>query len=558
MRVDPIALRAHIRQLLPEIEGAVILSPRIRGHTELFLSLTGKKLLQIVARPDFSGIFLKTGVHPPKKRSGEWYSEILRNSVVRSTHMEYNILTIVLDKNGREIHLISEFTGRNANIILVNHKTGMIIDAIRRIDRTKNRFREILPGIRYVPPPENEFVEQEEVDPEPFSAILARHSFGEIHRVLTNTLCSGSRLFSSEVLFRTEIDRSRAAGSLTKDEALHILETAVYFREEIVTGDQMPILILDDEGIPQNLFPVDLKHVNDDRKRQVESLSDGLRELFSETINSSLRAEIRKYLFREIRRLEKIREKIIEKLSHENESERYRRMGEALLAFLQHVPRGANKVSLPDPERPDGHEIIIPLQPSLSPAENAGKLFTRARKISLGITHERRRLEEITKERNRLAEISEKANIIKDSRELRAIHRKLFGGERSHGYIDGFQERVPYREYRSSTGHRILVGKSGRDNDDLLKLARKNDLWLHAQGVPGAHVIIPGKGKSNRWAPDSKTLVEAATHAAKSSPLRTSKVAPVIYTLAKYVTKPKGAPPGTVRVMREKTIFVEI
>jgi predicted ribosome quality control (RQC) complex YloA/Tae2 family protein len=115
--------------------------------------------------------------------------------------------------------------------------------------------------------------------------------------------------------------------------------------------------------------------------------------------------------------------------------------------------------------------------------------------------------------------------------------------------------RLPYRKFTSLRGASILVGRSARDNDALtFRIARGNDLWLHARAVQGAHVVVPGAGDS----PDPRTLGDAALLAAHFSSARGSDGVEVAWTRCKYVRKPRGAPPGSVAVTREKVLRVRL
>ena len=116
-------------------------------------------------------------------------------------------------------------------------------------------------------------------------------------------------------------------------------------------------------------------------------------------------------------------------------------------------------------------------------------------------------------------------------------------------------QRVPYRTFRSSSGARILVGRSARDNDALtFGAARGNDLWLHARGVQGSHVLVPHPGES----PDSRTLGDAALLAAHFSRSRGEDRAEVAWTRRKHVRKPKGAVPGSVLATQERVLAVRL
>ena len=111
------------------------------------------------------------------------------------------------------------------------------------------------------------------------------------------------------------------------------------------------------------------------------------------------------------------------------------------------------------------------------------------------------------------------------------------------------------REFRTSDGWMVLVGRSNEENDYLThRIAHPEDTWLHAHGVPGSHVVLRREGRKDN--PSARTLQEAAAIAAWFSKARNSSKAPVIYTLKKYVRKPRKAKPGLAVCTREKTILV--
>src|SRR5207237_5880232 len=117
----------------------------------------------------------------------------------------------------------------------------------------------------------------------------------------------------------------------------------------------------------------------------------------------------------------------------------------------------------------------------------------------------------------------------------------------------GGMARLPYRTFRSASGARILVGRSARDNDELtLRVARGNDVWLHARGVQGSHVVVPGAGD----APDARVLGDAALLAAHFSSARGASGVEVSWTRVKYVRK--AAAPGAVTYSQEKTLRVQL
>src|SRR6267378_5178331 len=111
------------------------------------------------------------------------------------------------------------------------------------------------------------------------------------------------------------------------------------------------------------------------------------------------------------------------------------------------------------------------------------------------------------------------------------------------------------RRYLSSDGYEVLVGRSARDNDQLtFRVARPNDLWLHAGDYPGSHVIVRNSSRSEI---PHRTIIEAAQLAAKFSQASKDAKVTIHYTRRKFLSKPKGAAPGLVRMSSFKAITVE-
>jgi len=109
--------------------------------------------------------------------------------------------------------------------------------------------------------------------------------------------------------------------------------------------------------------------------------------------------------------------------------------------------------------------------------------------------------------------------------------------------------------YELPGGWTVLAGKTDEDNDRLsIKLAGPQDWWFHVRGMPGSHVLLQAHETGDE--PDAATLKAAAAIAAYHSKARTGGVVAVSCTLARYVTKPRGAKPGTVSIRKEQVLKV--
>ncbi|WP_312635768.1 NFACT RNA binding domain-containing protein, partial [Oscillibacter sp.] len=116
----------------------------------------------------------------------------------------------------------------------------------------------------------------------------------------------------------------------------------------------------------------------------------------------------------------------------------------------------------------------------------------------------------------------------------------------------GLQRPAKPREFRTTAGLRVLVGRNNRQNDRLTHDADRRDIWLHTQKIHGSHVILRTDGGE----PDRESIVEAAKLAAWYSQARESGNVPVDFTQVKNVKKPAGARPGMVIYTTCETVHV--
>ncbi|MGC9530340.1 MAG: NFACT RNA binding domain-containing protein [Candidatus Bipolaricaulaceae bacterium] len=218
-----------------------------------------------------------------------------------------------------------------------------------------------------------------------------------------------------------------------------------------------------------------------------------------------------------------------------------------LLARLSQVPRGSGPVEL---EGFHGERVVLQLDPARSPAENAQALYRRAGKL-------RRRLQAIPQRRQtlerELREISELANTLAAQPQLAPyLEDRLaqLGAAGQRG--QPAQRPAPRpREVRLG-GFTAWVGRSARENDALVRHAKPHDLWFHARGVPGGHVVVRTDGRPV----PPEVVQQAARLAAWHSKARGERKVPVSYTEVRHLRKPKGAAPGAVRMLKENVIVV--
>ncbi len=227
---------------------------------------------------------------------------------------------------------------------------------------------------------------------------------------------------------------------------------------------------------------------------------------------------------------------------------------------LHAIRRGAREAIVPEWTEAGPREVRVPLDPALGPRENMERYYRRYRRIVESAARVAGRTAEVRQRRDELltlfaaldsARLEELPRLEREARRLGAAPRPPPAPRSKRD-----EPLPPYRLFRSLTGTPLLVGRNAEANDALtVSVARGNDLWLHARGLTGSHVVARlEKGRP----PDGETLLDAAHLAAHFSDGRGEGQVEVVATRAKYVRKTKGAPPGSVTYTQEKTLFLRV
>jgi predicted ribosome quality control (RQC) complex YloA/Tae2 family protein len=482
--------------------------------------------------------------------------------------------------------LIAELFGRQPNLVLVDRMTGHVLEAARHIQGPDGRT--IAPEHPYLPPPT-----PARPDPRILGSVEAiRAALGPMLAAglapplaLRQSLTGLSSLWERELAARTGSgDPGELAGALL--DLIHTVES----------GPWDPRLLLDSAGRPVDVSPIRLRHISEENQQPCTSLGE-MAERFASHLNRQRSLATRQTTLRQVLRrlevrLQSRRTKLVAESLEFGRADLFRRMGEILVAHQGDIPRGATEVTLPDHAAgaAGGSEttITIPVDPALSPAANAERLFKAARRGRRGAIRVAARLAETEAELERIRAWSRRAVAVSDLEALQAIQEEMEQAPRlltprnraaldrnpaaksaeprrrpaDHPPGQGRggrprQEReadLQPRHFVSSDGFPILVGRDTAGNDYLtLRLAKSHDLWLHVQDHGGSHVVIRANRPGNV---PRRTLIQAAQLAAYYSQARNHGKVAVDYTLKKFVHKPKRAKPGLVTISQEKTIIV--
>ena len=263
-------------------------------------------------------------------------------------------------------------------------------------------------------------------------------------------------------------------------------------------------------------------------------------------------------LRKEISKRKKLKANLSKDLVAHGNPDEHKRLGDLLLANIATAERDGNKVKLRDYYAEGVPTIEIELDEDTSLQDAAGESFSRYSKSKRAIEEIATRLVQVDRE---IEEFEQKRITVEEAMTNRDEAALLTFGERKEPATAGRKKQkapttIPgLRRYRSSDGYEVLVGRSARDNDQLtFRVARPNDLWLHAGDYPGSHVIVRNSSRSEI---PHRTIIEAAQLAAKFSQASKDSRVTIHYTQRKFLTKPKGAAAGLVRMSSFRSITVE-
>ena len=457
-----------------------------------------------------------------------------------------------LDELGDRVErrLVLEAMGRSANLLLLDGE-GRIVDCTRRVDGDLARGqRQLLPGLFYRQPPAVDKLNPFTLSPEELRLVLANPLGKAWDKLLLDSFTGLSPLVARELAFRAGGDSEKLAAELEKlgkaVEENHFTAYLLVREGKPVDFTFLPVLQYgpETESIPRESFSALLDDFFSDRES-----AERVRQRGQDLVKSvtSARDRTARKLGNQARELEATKNR-----------ERLRELGDILTSNLHLMEKGMSTFRTMDFYDPEGGEVDIPLDPLLTPQQNAAKYYKEYNKAKTAEEMLTIQIEKGEKELEYLNSVLENIALAEGEKDLQEIRQELTetGYLRRPKTAAKRAKRVSGKpmEFRSSAGLRISVGKNNSQNDLLTtKLAYKSDIWLHTQKIHGSHVILWLEGGEA----DARSLTEAAQLAAYFSQARDGSKVPVDYTPVKYVKKPAGARPGMVVYTTYQTAVVE-
>ena len=449
--------------------------------------------------------------------------------------------------------LIVEIMGRHSNIIL-RASDGRIIDAARHVGQDISRVRQVMPGLPYAYPPSQGKLDPDTADSASIAAALVAAG-GKLDKAIGASIAGFSPQAAREAAARMGLDGSSLVADIDVQQTSNALEA--YLRA--MPALSPCVVTLDDTDAPTDVFAFPQAHLSMDHIKTFDSPSAALDAYFYERDRrdrlNQRSASLAHTLKNHIERCEK-------KIAIQNEAlesaarmEEYRQNGELIQANLYRLQKGEPTAVVENYYSPDCEPVSIPMDVSLSPAQNAQryfKLYQKARGAKTLAAEQKAKAEQ---ELAYLEQMEDDLRKCTDARGLSELREMLVAS----GHVRPTASKVkPRREapsqpmrFRSSDGIDIEVGKNALQNERLTMGARGSETWLHAQKMPGSHVLI----HTEEDVPED-TLMQAAMLAAYYSKGCRSAQVPIDITLRRYIKKPGGTPAGFVTYTHQRTLYI--
>lgn len=517
-------------------------------------------------RIHFTDVALENPASPPmfcmllrKRITGGRLVGIRQPGLERALYLDLDCL----DELGDVVRLTLavEIMGRHSNVILVDGE-GLVVDAIKRVDLEMSSVRPVLPGLRYeAPPAETGRLDISQCRPEDFLEALDKGRDAPLEQALLGISHGLSPLVCREMAHLALRGRTAPVRELTQEERERLVFFLGRLRETVLTGmRRVPYMLLKPDGTPldYSFLPV-TQYGLSATGREMASFS-ALLDAFYAQKDAAERMKQRSHDI--LRVLTNVSERTSRKIQNQRrELERSGRRDEKRIwadlinANLYQIKKGAAFADLVNYFDPDCGTMRVPLDPALSPAQNAQKYYKDYRKARTAETVLAEQIAAGERELQYIDTVFDALSRAESMRELSELREELAAG----GYLRlqrGRQKPPPPTKplaFRSDDGFTILVGRNNVQNDRLTtKMARGGDIWMHTKNIPGSHVLVVTEGRI----PPERTLEQAAVLAATHSRAAGSAQVPVDYTEARHVKKPAGAKPGMVIYETNRTAYV--
>lgn len=460
---------------------------------------------------------------------------------------------IQLDVEGPEgeVSIIVEPMERRSNILLV--QKGIIMDCLRRVGPDENRHRLSLPAHEYkLPPSQVGKHDPTRLTLEDLAGIFEQNDDPKrkTPQVLSSRLLGVSPLMAKEIVFRSGADVSQKAAEADPEKLLEAIRVVI---TPMAKRQWQPGIVETDDGVQAySVYPIEAMS----GWRPTASLSEAITAYYGAPVGEdayrAAKVPVRAGLHEAVAKLSAKLASLEKSMTDESEREVLRHSGELILAYQYTLQAGQTELKAQyDPDQPD---MVVRLDPSQSALENAQAYFARYDKAKRALEDVPRLLEETRNDLGFLAQLETDLEFAASWPEIdevqQALQVKGYWQGKTTKRIAGSGQSAPLKVV-TQDGYVIWVGRNSRQNEQVtFGKGSAQDLWLHARGVPGSHVVVKVDG---RKIPES-VIDHAASLAAYYSASRNDGKVLVDVTRCLHVKKIKGAAQGMVTYRNEETL----
>lgn len=493
----------------------------------------------------------------------KYVRESLLDAIVQPDPTE-RILHLVCDHAAHGVTtLIVEPMGRLSNLFLVN-RNGTILECVHRVRPGDHAQRVLLPGKPYTPPPPQNRLPPWDDGSEDYyqrlHALAARP--GKLWRAIAEGIAGAGPTLAREAAWRAAGDADAPASAVTLPALAQALQE---LWAPPADGGWSPGVI-EEQGRAVGYSAYGIHYRPGFAPRP--SISQAIEEALAARSGAAtpapaspqprdgyagLRTQVAAQLARARRRVERQLAALAQDLPDPDAAARLRREAEWLLALAHQVAPGRHVLEIDTgEERP----LRIALDPALSAVEQAQRRFKQAGKLDRAAAFAPQRRAQVEQDLAFLDQLATDLALAENQPQIAAVEAELAATRLlppRPGRAKPAPARIPYLRLHSPAGWEIAVGRNARQNDQVtFQVANAGDLWLHARGIPGAHVIIRSGGQPV----DEATLQLAAQLAAYYSQRRGDRAVPVAVTAKRFVTRVPDGHPGQVHLRNAETITV--
>ena len=487
-----------------------------------FAKDTDDKFVIISTNQNEQNILLKKEYHKAKKNYINFFRDYLP-SRLKNIEIAIDDRIIKFSLTGAELFFL--IRGKNTNVILISDDNSFI--PFKKVN--ENLIQQL----------------RKEINGKIFSSVYNLPDYNLIKETALNEISKRFPFISKEIIKETELRaKKNKSFAFGLDEVLREIQTD-------------KICVLPDEYSGKYvLMPAGFQIFTGSDKKYFDSILDAVQYLFSIRYQEESLEDLRNIISKNLdKQLQKTSDKLNEiKYKSDQPSKElfYRNQANLLLANINLLKKGMNEIQLKDFYDKDNIQTIK-LDEKLTPTENINQYFDKAKNERESQIHLKELSAELEQKLKKLFDLNERFKKAKDTEEYKMIMKEL--RIKINNPVDEKRQQPNFKHYLIDDKYHLYVGKDSKNNDELTtKFAKQNDYWFHARSVSGSHVVL--RVDNFKEGIPKPVLKKAASIAAYHSKAKTSKLAPVSYTLKKYVVKKKGMEPGKVNLLKEDVLLV--